>query len=313
MTRIERDRVAAVVEVQAGPHRLVSLMTAEAVDDLDLKVGDEAICTVKATNVVVEIPSARDRARDGSAGHPRGRSRRARRGLLERRGRECDLTTTERGVVGATIFAAASLKNMLAEAETAYEASHPGTDLTISTDSSAALATQIEQGAPADVFLSADTTNPRKLVDGGFARDAVPFAANTLTLIVPTDNPARIESPADLAKPGLRIIAAGDEVPITKYTTQLVENLAAEADDPEGFVADYIANVGRRRTTSAQSCPRSSSARAMQGLSTSPMPPHRTRSPRSRSWMRSTCRQPMRAWSSAHHRTMTRRLPSSAG
>src|ERR687897_1432215 len=47
VTRIEKDRVAAVVEVQAGPHRLVSLMTAEAVDDLDLKVGDEAICTVK--------------------------------------------------------------------------------------------------------------------------------------------------------------------------------------------------------------------------------------------------------------------------
>jgi molybdopterin-binding protein len=60
VTRIERDRVAAVVEVQAGPHRLVSLMTAEAVDDLDLKVGDEAICTVKSTNVVVEIPSARE-------------------------------------------------------------------------------------------------------------------------------------------------------------------------------------------------------------------------------------------------------------
>ena len=60
VTRIERDRVAAVVEVQAGPHRLVSLMTAEAVDDLGLKVGDEAICTVKATNVVVEIPSGRE-------------------------------------------------------------------------------------------------------------------------------------------------------------------------------------------------------------------------------------------------------------
>jgi molybdopterin-binding protein len=60
ITRIERDRVAAVVEVRAGPHRLVSLMTAEAVDDLDLKVGDEAICSVKATNVVVEIPSARE-------------------------------------------------------------------------------------------------------------------------------------------------------------------------------------------------------------------------------------------------------------
>jgi len=59
VTRIEKDRVAAVVEVLAGPHRLVSLMTAEAVDELGLKIGDEAICVVKATNVIVEVPSAR--------------------------------------------------------------------------------------------------------------------------------------------------------------------------------------------------------------------------------------------------------------
>lgn len=59
ITRVEKDRVAAVVEVQAGPHRLVSLMTAEAVEELDLKVGDEAVCVVKATNVIVEIPSRR--------------------------------------------------------------------------------------------------------------------------------------------------------------------------------------------------------------------------------------------------------------
>jgi molybdopterin-binding protein len=61
VTRIERDRVAAVVEVVSGPHRLVSLMTAEAVDDLALEVGQEAVCVVKATNVIVEIPSSRDR------------------------------------------------------------------------------------------------------------------------------------------------------------------------------------------------------------------------------------------------------------
>jgi molybdopterin-binding protein len=60
VTRIERDSVAAVVEVVAGPHRMVSLMTAEAIDDMDLKVGDEAVCVVKATNVIVEIPSARE-------------------------------------------------------------------------------------------------------------------------------------------------------------------------------------------------------------------------------------------------------------
>jgi len=61
VTRIEKDRIAAVVEIQAGPHRLVSLMTAEAVEDMDLRVGDEAIGVVKATNVIVEVPSGRER------------------------------------------------------------------------------------------------------------------------------------------------------------------------------------------------------------------------------------------------------------
>jgi molybdopterin-binding protein len=60
VTRIEQDRVAAVVEVIAGPHRMVSLMTAEAVDELGLQVGDEAVCVVKATNVIVEVPSRRE-------------------------------------------------------------------------------------------------------------------------------------------------------------------------------------------------------------------------------------------------------------
>jgi molybdopterin-binding protein len=60
VTRVERDGVAAVVEVMAGPHRLVSLLTAEAVTELDIKVGDEAVCVVKSTNVMIEIPSARE-------------------------------------------------------------------------------------------------------------------------------------------------------------------------------------------------------------------------------------------------------------
>jgi molybdopterin-binding protein len=60
VTRIEQDRVAAVVEILAGPHRIVSLMTSEAVDELGLKVGDEAVGVVKATNVIVEIPSSKE-------------------------------------------------------------------------------------------------------------------------------------------------------------------------------------------------------------------------------------------------------------
>ena len=60
VTRIQRDGVVAVVELLAGPHRIVSLMTAEAVDDLDLKVGDEAIGVVKATNVMIDIAAAKE-------------------------------------------------------------------------------------------------------------------------------------------------------------------------------------------------------------------------------------------------------------
>jgi molybdopterin-binding protein len=58
VTRVERDGVVAVVEVLSGPHRLVSLMTAEAVDELQLAVGMEAVCVIKATQVIVEIPAS---------------------------------------------------------------------------------------------------------------------------------------------------------------------------------------------------------------------------------------------------------------
>ena len=60
VTRIERDGVAAIVEIVAGPHRVVSLMTAEAVDELGLAVGDEAIGVVKATSVMVEVAASRE-------------------------------------------------------------------------------------------------------------------------------------------------------------------------------------------------------------------------------------------------------------
>jgi molybdate transport system substrate-binding protein len=146
-----------------------------------------------------------------------------------------------------TIYAAASLKAVLAKATSTYEGAHPGAMLTISTDSSAALETKIEQGAPADVFLSADTTNPQKLVDGGFASGApVAFAGNLLTVIVPTANPAGIRTPADLATGGVKIIAAGDKVPVTRYAVQLVANLAKLPGYPADFAAKYAANVVSR-------------------------------------------------------------------
>jgi molybdate transport system substrate-binding protein len=151
------------------------------------------------------------------------------------------------GSADLTIFGAASLKAALEAVERAYEIANPGTTLTVSTDSSAALETQIEQGAPADVFLSADTSNPRKLVDAGLAAgEPVAFAGNTLTIVVPGDNPAGIATAADLARDGLRIIAAGDEVPITKYATQLVDNLAGQPGASADFAAAYAANIASK-------------------------------------------------------------------
>jgi molybdate transport system substrate-binding protein len=149
--------------------------------------------------------------------------------------------------VELTIYGAASLKSALAKVEAAYEAAYPGVTLTISTDSSTALATKIEQGAPADVFLSADTKNPQGLVDKGLAGGPVTeFAGNTLAVIVPISNPAGIRTPADLAKAGVKVIAAGEAVPITKYANQLVANLAKEAGYPAEFAAKYAGNVASR-------------------------------------------------------------------
>jgi molybdenum ABC transporter, periplasmic molybdate-binding protein len=146
--------------------------------------------------------------------------------------------------VELTIYAAASLKGALEAAKVAYEAGTPGVTLTLSTDASSTLETQIEQGAPADVFLSADTKNPQKLVDAGLTvGTTVAFAGNKLVVIVPTDNPAGIATPADLATPGVTIVAAGDAVPITRYANQLVANLAREPGYPADFVASYNANV----------------------------------------------------------------------
>ncbi|MEO5964390.1 MAG: molybdate ABC transporter substrate-binding protein [Candidatus Limnocylindrales bacterium] len=145
------------------------------------------------------------------------------------------------------VYAAASLKAVLAKVTDAYETANPGTRVTVSTDSSAALETKIEQGAPADVFLSADTKNPQALVDMGLASGTVTtYAGNLLTVIVPTSNPARITTPGDLAKPGVKIIACVDGVPIQGYTVTLLENLVKTAGYPTDFAARYAANVVSR-------------------------------------------------------------------
>ncbi|HVA85195.1 MAG TPA: molybdate ABC transporter substrate-binding protein [Candidatus Saccharimonadales bacterium] len=148
-----------------------------------------------------------------------------------------------------TVFAAASLTDAFKALADAYDTAHPGTGITISFDSSAALRTQIEQGATADILASADTTNPQKLVDEGQGIGPVTvFAGNLLTVVVPPGNPANIQTPADLAKPGVRFVAATATVPIQKYATQLIANLAKQP----GYPADFVAAVTKNTVSKEQ-------------------------------------------------------------
>ncbi|HXR27273.1 MAG TPA: molybdate ABC transporter substrate-binding protein [Candidatus Baltobacteraceae bacterium] len=143
-----------------------------------------------------------------------------------------------------TIYAASSLTAAFTEMKTAYQNVAPGITMTLSFGASSTLEAQIEQGAPADVFASADTSNPQKLVDKGLAAGSITtFAGNLLTVIVPLANPAGVQTPADLAKAGLKFVAAGDTVPITKYADMLLANLAQQPGYPAGYVAAVTANI----------------------------------------------------------------------
>lgn len=141
---------------------------------------------------------------------------------------------------GLTVYGAASLRNALARLEPEWESTHATVPLTISTGSSAALRTQIELGAPVDVFLAADVANPGRLVEGGFAAgDPVAIGVTELVIVTPIGNPGQIDEVTDLARPGLKVIAAGPGVPISGYVEQLLRRPGL----PPGFAAAYRANV----------------------------------------------------------------------
>ena len=152
-----------------------------------------------------------------------------------------------------TIFAAASLTKPFTVMGQAWAAQHAGSTLTFSFDASSALKTQIEQGAPSDVFASADTRNPQALIDECLAPAPITvFATNHLVIVVPSANPAGIASPADLAKPGVRIVAAGPDVPITKYAEQVISTLAAQPGAAAGYADAVHANIVSREDDVAQ-------------------------------------------------------------
>lgn len=145
-----------------------------------------------------------------------------------------------------TAFVAASLRDAMAAVGPAY-AEATGVQIETSADASTALRVLIEQGARTDVLLSADTKNPDTLLAGGLViGSVVPFAQNSLAIIVPTSNPAGIRSALDIGRPRVKIVAAGEGVPITGYADRLVEQLGADTSHRGAFVAGYAANVVTR-------------------------------------------------------------------
>jgi molybdate transport system substrate-binding protein len=119
------------------------------------------------------------------------------------------------GVTGAvTVFAAASLTESFTTIGKQFEAAHPGTTVTFNFAGSSALATQIDQGAPADVFASAAPKNMAAVTDGGNGAGApVTFVKNQLVIAVAKGNPKGVKGLADLTRPGLKVALCAQAVP----------------------------------------------------------------------------------------------------
>jgi molybdate transport system substrate-binding protein len=123
-----------------------------------------------------------------------------------------------------TVFAAASLQQSFTAIGRAFEAAHAGSTVTFSFGPSSGLATQIVQGAPADVFAAASPATMQQVVDAKAAADPRTFAANVLEIAVPPGNPATIRSLADLARPAVKVALCQPQVPCGTLAREVLGN-----------------------------------------------------------------------------------------
>lgn len=146
-----------------------------------------------------------------------------------------------------TVFAAASLTDAFQEISAGFTAQHPDSRVTFNFGASSQLRAQLEQGASADVFASADQAQMDRakqanLIDGA---ERV-FARNRLVVITPQNNPGGIRELRDLAKPGLRFVTAAAEVPVGVYTQQMLEKLSQDPQFGSDFKDRVNANIVSR-------------------------------------------------------------------
>ncbi len=165
-----------------------------------------------------------------------------------------------------TVYAASSLTASFTEIGRQFELSHPGVIVRFNFAGSADLVAQLQQGAPADVFASADAANMDKAVSAGLVSGTpTDFATNSMTIAVPPDNPAQIADFADLAQPGAQVVVCAPAVPCGAATerveahtgvilspvseesaaTDVVNKVAAgEADAGVVYVTDVVGSDG---------------------------------------------------------------------
>ncbi|MGP3917160.1 molybdate ABC transporter substrate-binding protein [Nonomuraea sp. 10N515B] len=117
------------------------------------------------------------------------------------------------GAKEVTVFAAASLTGTFTELGKAFEAAHPGTTVRFNFGSSATLAQQITQGAPADVFAAASPATMKTVTDAGLASSPTTFVRNKLQIAVPADNPGKVDELKDLADPRVKVARCAEQVP----------------------------------------------------------------------------------------------------
>lgn len=145
-----------------------------------------------------------------------------------------------------TVFAAASLTSTFTELGSRFEQDHPGTSVRFNFAGSADLESQLAQGAPADVFASADTDTMATAAEAGLlAGEPADFATNTLTIVTTPGNPTGIETFADLARPGTQLVVCAPQVPCGA-ATEKVERAAGVTLAPvseESAVTDVLGKI----------------------------------------------------------------------
>lgn len=156
--------------------------------------------------------------------------------------------SSEDDKVTVTVFAAASLSDVMAEFEAGYEEANPGVDIVINADSSGTLMTQIEEGAPCDVFFSAAQKQMDQLDEEGLvnAESRVNVVNNQLVVITQADSSTEVTGLEDISKASSIALADGS-VPVGKYTRQamIALGMLEEADDPAAITtADVVEQLG---------------------------------------------------------------------